>query len=287
MAKEFWTESVSELLRVRPGFRLAEVDPSSTPGTVADQKRGEKHLAAESGRLKELQERLYAESAMGGTDRVLLILQAMDAAGKGGIVNHVLGQIDPHGLHLSAFKKPTAEEREHDFLWRIAQRVPEAGVIGVFDRSHYEDVLIQRVRQMAPPEEIERRYGAINDFEAGLVGAHTRIVKVMLHISPEQQAKRLLDRLARPEKQWKYNPGDADERLLWAEYQEAFQVMLDRTCRDDAPWYVVPADNKWYARVAVQRILTEVLEGIDPDWPAPDYDVAAERERIEASRGTL
>lgn len=204
----------------------------------------------------------------------------MDAAGKGGIVNHVFSQIEPHGLKVTAFKAPTAEERAHDFLWRIEPRVPGPGMIGVFDRSHYEDVLIQRVRAFAPPEEIERRYGAINDFEKRLTESGVRIVKIMLHVSPEEQAERLLSRLDTPEKHWKYNPGDVDERLLWEEYMAAFQIAIERTNTAHAPWYVIPANSKWYARVAVQRIVTATLEEIAPDWPGGDFDVAAERARV-------
>ena len=165
--------------------------------------------------LADLQERLFAHHQAGADGRrILLVLQAMDTAGKGGILKHVIGTVDPQGVQLAAFKKPTEEELAHDFLWRVRKEVPEEGKIGVFDRSHYEDVLIARVRELAPPEEIERRYGAINEFEAELVDEGTTIIKVMLHISPEEQKKRLLDRLERPEKQWKYNPSDVDERML-------------------------------------------------------------------------
>ena len=185
----------------------------------------------------------------------------MDTAGKGGILKHVIGAVDPQGVQLAAFKKPTDEELEHDFLWRVRKEVPEEGKIGVFDRSHYEDVLIARVRELAPPEEIERRYAAINEFEAELVGEGTNIIKVMLHISPDEQKKRLLDRLERPEKQWKYNPGDVDERMLGPKYKDAYQIAFDRTSTPIAPWYVVPADRKWYARLAVQHLLIEALRG--------------------------
>lgn len=283
MTERFWNESVTELLRVRDGFDLSSVDPSSTPGTTAGKKGGQAELAASAQELRELQERLFAQSRAGEPERVLVVLQAMDAAGKGGIVNHVFAQLEPHGLQLTAFKSPTEEERAHDFLWRIAPRVPGPGVIGLFDRSHYEDVLIQRVREFATADEIERRYGAITEFERGLVADGVRVVKIMLHVSPEEQAQRLSDRLADPAKHWKYNPGDVDERQLWPAYMSAFQIAIERTNTPDAPWFVVPANSKWYARVAVQRIVIEALQGIDPQWPAADFDVAAEQSRLAAT----
>ena len=285
MAEQFWNEDVTELLRVREGFNLRTIDPDATPGTGAGKKAGQAELAATAPVLRELQERLFAQSRAGAPDRLLVILQAMDAAGKGGIVNHVFAQLEPHGLQLTAFKSPTAEERAHDFLWRIAPRVPGPGVIGLFDRSHYEDVLIQRVREFAPADEIERRYGAITEFEQGLVNEGVRIVKIMLHVSPEEQASRLADRLADPAKHWKYNPGDIDERELWPDYMQAFQLAITRTHTAAAPWYVVPANAKWYARVAVQRIVIAALQGIDPAWPQAGFDVSAEQARLAASAG--
>ena len=161
--------------------------------------------------------------------------------------------------------------------------MPEPGFIGVFDRSHYEDVLIGRVRSLAPAEEIERRYGAIERFETDAAARGIRIVKVMLHISKDEQKARLAERLERPDKHWKYNPGDVDERELWDAYMAAYQVMLERTSTVSAPWFVVPADRKWFARLAVQQLLLAALEDIDPQWPAADYDVAHEKQRLAAS----
>ena len=281
MAKKFWKENVAELLRVGPGFQLSDVDPASTPGTKAGRSEGEDELARSAQEFRELQEMLYAESKAGSQRRMLVVLQAMDAAGKGGIVNYVFAQVEPYGLLLSSFKAPTAEERAHDFLWRIEPRVPGPGVIGVFDRSHYEDVLIQKVRSFAPPEEIERRYGAIVDFERRLADDGVRIVKIMLHISPKEQAERLLARLDTPQKHWKYNPGDVDERVLWADYMDAFQIAIERTNAEHAPWFVIPANEKWYARAAVQRIVISELSHMGLDWPSGDFDVKAERERVE------
>ncbi|GAB2568350.1 PPK2 family polyphosphate kinase [Leucobacter ruminantium] len=281
MSAPFWSSEPDELLRVGPDFRLRSVDPGSKPGTDADREAGRAELARASEELRELQQKLFAQSRTGARDRLLVVLQAMDAAGKGGIVNHVFGALEPYGLALAAFKAPSAEEREHDFLWRVEPRVPGPGVIGVFDRSHYEDVIVQRVRSLAPPEEIERRYEAIAEFERRIADDGVRIVKIMLHISPEEQAERLLARLDEPEKHWKYDPGDVDERLRWAEYMEAFQAAIDRTNAPHAPWFVVPADAKWYARVAVQRIVLSELHGIDPRWPAGDFDPEEQRSRVE------
>ena len=284
ISQKHWTGDPAQLLRVREGFRLTDVDPESTPGFTGGKKHGAKDLASGVEELDELQERLFAESRSGQTDaRVLLVLQAMDSAGKGGIIRHVVGSVDPQGISLTAFKKPTKAELAHDFLWRIEKRVPEPGFIGVFDRSHYEDVLIGKVREFAPPEEIERRYGAINDFEKRLTDAGTRVVKIMLHISPEEQRERLEERLDRPDKHWKYNPGDVDERARWPKYMDAFQVMFERTSTDYAPWHVIPANRKWFARLAVQALLLETLEQIDPQWPVATYDIAAEKARLAAA----
>ena len=283
-SQKHWSGDVAELLRVGEGFVLADVDPRSTPGYRKDKVAAAEDLKSGSDELDEYQERLYARSRVDATNAaVLLVLQAMDSAGKGGIIRHVVGSVDPQGILLSAFKKPTDEELEHDFLWRIKQRLPESGMIGVFDRSHYEDVLIGRVRRLAPEQEIKRRYPAINDFERQLTDSGTRIVKVMLHISSEEQKKRLMRRLNRVDKHWKYNPSDVDERKLWSLYMDAYQTVFERTSTDHAPWHVVPADHKWYARLAVQHLLLEALEEIDPKWPTATFDVEAEKKRLAAS----
>ncbi|MFF5624000.1 PPK2 family polyphosphate kinase [Microbacterium sp. LWH10-1.2] len=275
-----WTRE----LQVGEGFRLSDVDPDGKPGFSGGKTEGAHALVSGLDDLNHLQERLFAESRAGvAKDAVLLVLQAMDSAGKGGIVRHVVGGVDPQGVSLAAFKAPTAEEREHDFLWRIEKRLPEPGFIGVFDRSHYEDVLIGRVRALAEPDEIERRYGAINDFEAEAAASGIRIVKVMLHISRDEQKARLMERLERPDKHWKYNPGDVDERLRWDDYMAAYQTVFERTSTEVAPWHVVPANAKWYARLAVQELLLAALEDIDPQWPAAEFDVEAEKKRLAAS----
>ncbi|MFC5502581.1 PPK2 family polyphosphate kinase [Lysinimonas soli] len=273
---------IEGLLRAGDGFVLAAVDPASTPGFRGGKKRGVAALAAGAVELAELQEKLYASGLSGDGRRVLLVLQAMDTAGKGGIVGHVVGSVNPYGVHIVAFKAPTAEEREHDFLWRIRRQLPTAGMLGVFDRSHYEDVLVQRVRQLSSPDVIEERYDLIVDFERELVAAGTTVIKVMLHISPEEQRARLEARLDDPSKHWKFNPGDLDDRALWPDFMTAYQLAIQRTATAAAPWYVVPADRKWYARVAVQQLLIEALRGFGQAWPAADYDVARQRARLAA-----
>jgi PPK2 family polyphosphate:nucleotide phosphotransferase len=283
-SQKHWSGDVADLLKVGEGFVLADVDTRATPGYGEDKDQAAEDLAAGAAELDEYQERLYARSRVDATDAaVLLVLQAMDSAGKGGIIRHVVGSVDPQGVDLAAFKKPTPEELEHDFLWRVEKRLPESGMIGVFDRSHYEDVLIGRVRSMAPLDEIERRYDAINEFEKRIADSGTRIVKVMLHISHDEQRDRLMERLERPDKHWKYNPGDVDERALWPKYMAAYQTVFERTSTDHAPWYVVPADRKWYARLAVQHLLLEALEDIDPQWPTATFDVEEEKKRLAAS----
>ena len=283
-SQQHWTADPAEVLRVGEGFLLADVDPDSTPGYDGRKSDCKDDLEAGAAQFDELQERLFAQSRLDhDAPSLLLVLQAMDSAGKGGIVRHVIGATDPQGVHLKAFKKPSEEELEHDFLWRIEKEVPKAGYIGGIDRSHYEDVLIGRVRELAPPAEIERRYDAINDFEKRITDHGVHIVKVMLHISPDEQKQRLMQRLERPEKQWKYNPGDVDERELWPSYMAAYQTVFDRTSTAAAPWHVVPANAKWYARLAVQALLLDALERIDPQWPAVDYDVEAEKARLAAT----
>ncbi len=265
-------------------FSIAAVEPASTPGFEGDKAAGEALLKTERKELGDLQEKLWAESRFGGRKRVLLVVQAMDTAGKGGILRHVIGGVDPQGISIAAFKKPTDEELKHHFLWRVEQRLPEPGMIGVFDRSHYEDVLIGRVRKLAPEDEIERRYDEIAEFERRIVDDGVTLRKVMLHISQDEQKERLLERIDRPDKHWKYNPGDLEERALWQDYQTAYQVAIERTSTDAAPWFVVPADRKWYARLAVQRILLEALRGLDLAWPEPEgVDWDRERQALLAT----
>jgi PPK2 family polyphosphate:nucleotide phosphotransferase len=275
-------QHVGEVLRVGEGFALTDVDPASTPGFSGGKSAGQEALAEGVAELDDLQERLWAASRGGATRSVLLVLQGMDTSGKGGIVRHVVGSVDPAGVRHTAFKAPTPEERAHDFLWRVRNALPHAGQIGVFDRSHYEDVLVVRVMNLVPAATWRRRYATINRFEEQLSGT-TRVVKAMLHISKDEQQRRLAERLERPDKYWKYNPGDLVARSHWDEYQAAYNDALTRCNTGAAPWHVVPADRKWYARWAVQQLLLEALREEKPQWPAADFDVAAEQARLAGS----
>ena len=272
----------SDALRVGDDFVLADVDPRATPEFDGGKAEGKAALQEVDDELDALQEMLFAGSTAGDRRRVLLVVQGMDTAGKGGIMRHVVGAVDPQGVQIRAFKKPTEEEKQHPFLWRIRKALPEAGMIGVFDRSHYEDVLVVRVHDLVPPAQWARRYATINEFEQGLVDDGVTLIKVMLHISPEEQKERLTERLERPDKYWKYNPGDVDERAHWEAYQEAYQAVMDRCSTEAAPWFVVPADRKWYARLAVQQLLLEHLRRLDLRWPEADFDVEAEKGRLAA-----
>lgn len=273
---------------VPPGWNLTvtRIDARATPGFEGTKKDGKKRLKQLDEPVDELQERLYAGAQAGpeGQARsVLLVVQGMDTSGKGGIMRHVVGSVDPQGVEITAFKAPTEEESSHDFLWRIRPHAPEPGMIAVFDRSHYEDVLIHRVHGWAGADELERRYEAINDFERELVESGTEIVKVMMHISYQEQGERLMERLERPDKHWKFTPGDVDERLHWDAYMEAYDRALAATSTEHAPWTVIPADRKWYARIAVQQLLRDALERIDPQWPSAGYDVEEQIRRLRAT----
>ncbi|MBY8338969.1 polyphosphate kinase 2 family protein [Streptomyces spinosirectus] len=270
-----------KLLRVPAGgVDLSAYDAGGKPGGPKRKKAGLAATADLGKELAGLQDRLWASSTAGDPRRVLLVLQGMDTSGKGGTVKHVIGMLHPYGTHTKAFKAPTAEEREHHFLWRVEKEVPAAGEIGTFDRSHYEDVLAARVRELAPPEEIERRYDEINRFEQRLADDRVTVVKCFLHISYEEQRRRLLRRLDRADKQWKFSPDDIDDRALWPAYQKAYEIVLNRCNTPHAPWYLIPADRKWYRNWAVGRLLLEHLRALDPQYPKPGYDVEECRRRL-------
>lgn len=271
----------NDALRLPSGpVDLTTIDTDAAPGFDGKKADGEKALLKLGPELSDLQERLFAERTAGSTRNVLLVLQGMDTSGKGGVLRHTLGLVDPQGVRITSFKAPTEEEKKHDFLWRIRNALPAPGQIGVFDRSHYEDVLIVRVHQWADPTEIERRYDAINAFEGQLAAGGTHIVKCMLHISAEEQKARLLARLADPAKHWKFNPDDIDERELWPSYREAYEIALERTNTDVAPWHVVPSDKKWFRNLSIGRLLRDALRDLDPQWPAADFDVAEQQQRL-------
>jgi PPK2 family polyphosphate:nucleotide phosphotransferase len=274
---------VSDLLRVPAGpVDLSALDTRATPGFDGDKAAGKAELAALGPRLSDLQERLHAEGVSGGSRSLLLVLQGLDTSGKGGVVRHVIGQVDPQGCAIASFRAPTRQEQAHDFLWRIRKRLPGPGKLGVFDRSHYEDVIVVRVHDLVPRSTWSRRYASINRFEARLVTDQVRVVKVFLHISKEEQRQRLLARLDDPTKLWKFNPRDVDERAYWADYQEAYAAALERCNSDAAPWYRIPADRKWYRDWAIAKLLVEQLEDMKLAWPKADFEVEEQRARLLA-----
>ncbi|MGZ5399684.1 MAG: polyphosphate kinase 2 family protein [Nocardioides sp.] len=269
------------LLRLPPGpVDLNAIDPSSTPEFTGDKEAGKQALADLGDELSTLQERLFAEGTTGSRRRLLLVLQGMDTSGKGGVLRHTVGLIDPQGVRITSFKAPTEEEKRHHFLWRIKRALPQPGHVGVFDRSHYEDVLIVKVHGWSEARTIEARYDQINEFEAELAADGVAIVKCMLHISADKQKERLAERLANPDKHWKYNPGDIDERSHWTHYREAYETALGRTNTEIAPWHVIPSDRKWFRNLAVGELLLDALRGMNPQWPAADFDVEAEQRRL-------
>jgi len=270
-------QSVRRLLAVPPGSTpvLADADPGDDLGV--SRKTAEKRAPEVATRLAEVQERLFAE----GTRSVLLVLQGMDTSGKGGTIKHVIGAVNPMGVQITAFKKPTPAELSHHYLWRVRRELPPPGRIGIFDRSHYEDVLVVRVHNLVPKAVWSTRYDEINRFEAKVAAAGTTIVKCFLNISYDEQRERLLARLDDPEKRWKFREGDIDERARWADYQVAYEEALARCSTSAAPWYVVPADRKWLRNHLIAALVLETLEELDPVFPDPPLDLPALRRRLE------
>jgi PPK2 family polyphosphate:nucleotide phosphotransferase len=258
--------------RVKPGSRvsLARIAPDATAGAPGGKKQTKEAAAALREELDELQARLYAEHGQA----LLIVLQAMDAGGKDGTIRSVFAGINPQGVRVTSFKVPTEAERDHDFLWRIHPHVPGRGEIAIFNRSHYEDVLVVRVHELVPKTVWSRRYAHISAFEANLTDGGTRIVKLFLHISKDEQRARLQERLDIPEKRWKFNPGDLEERKRWEDYQRAYRDAIAKTSSGRAPWYVIPADRNWYRDWAVLTVLVETLREMNPRYPPPPEDVA-------------
>ncbi|CAJ1585676.1 polyphosphate kinase 2 family protein [[Mycobacterium] wendilense] len=278
-----WTHHPQKMLAFKAGDRVEDIDTNSTPGFDGVKSDAPVQQRERNERFAELQEMLHANGRRGDHRSVLLVLQGMDTAGKGGIVEHVVGAGNPMGIRYTSFGVPTPEERRHHYLWRIRKALPTGGQVGVFDRSHYEDVLVVRVHNLVPPDVWGPRYDEINAFEKELTEAGTSIVKVAMFISLEEQKQRLSDRLENPDKHWKYDPGDLDDRALWPQYRQAYQDMLDKTSTDHAPWYVVPADKKWYSRLAVTELLIETLKSLKLSWPPADFDVEAEKKRLSSA----
>ena len=270
---------VRQSFRAHPSFtgrvNLAEVNPADTRGV-------QKKLALRavegdwSNELGTLQEKLWAQQKKS----MLVILQGLDTSGKDGTIKHVMSDMNVQGVRVASFKQPTAEEQRHDFLWRIKQHLPMAGEIVVFNRSHYEDVLVARARGLAPVEVIEKRYDRINRFEAELTRQGTAVVKFMLHISPEEQRRRFLARIEDPTKRWKFSPNDLKERTRWNVYMEAYEIALTRCNPDNAPWYIIPADKKWFRNWVVSLVMLDAMNAIKPVYPNPRLDVRAIKKRI-------
>ena len=277
------TQPLTELLRLPAGpVDISSLDTRGTPGFPGTKVDAPALTQALGPELGDLQERLYATGRVAEADakNVLVILQGMDTSGKGGVIRHAIGMVDPQGVKIKAFRAPTEEEKEHPFLWRIERELPPPGIIGIFDRSHYEDVLVVRVRNLVEESIWGPRYDEINTWEQHLLDAGTIVIKCFLHISSAEQKDRLLARLDDPTKHWKYNPGDVDERRRWPAYQEAYAIALERTNTEVAPWYLIPADKKWYRNLAIGHLLLDALERMKPQWPKADFDVAVEKRRL-------
>ncbi len=278
---------LSELLRAPAGtVDVRTLESDAAPGYPGQGKQdAEQRTAALEPELSDLQELLFANGRTHPetAPRILLVLQGLDTSGKGGIIRKAIGLVDPQGVQLTSFKAPSEEERAHHYLWRIERALPRPGMIGIFDRSHYEEVLVVRVEELVPRDVWEQRYDEINAFESGLAEQGYTLIKCFLHISADEQKERLAARLDDPTKHWKYNPGDLDVRGKWDAYMDAYSAALTHCNHDHAPWYVVPADKKWYRNWAVAELLREKLDGLGLEWPKAQFDVAAEKRRVAAS----
>lgn len=278
--------SLTSLLRLPSGaVRLADHDPRATPGFPGRKSDAPMITQALGPELAELQERLFAAGRVEAPDapRVVIILQGMDTSGKGGVIRHAIGMVDPQGITIKAFGPPTPAELRHHYLWRIERKLPARGMIAIFDRSHYEDVLVVRVNTLVEEAVWSERYAEINQWESTLVAEGITVIKCFLHISSNRQQERLAERLADPTKHWKYNPGDVEERGKWPAYTEAYEAALERCNTAPAPWFLIPSDRKWYRNWAVAQLLTEHLRALELEWPPADFDVAKEKRRLAAS----
>ena len=258
--------------RVRQGTRvdLGQWDPNDKSAFPEKKKEGRKRLLELNEQLEELQELLYAEHE----HKVLIILQAMDTGGKDGTIRHVFEGVNPQGVRVAGFKKPTPEELDHDYLWRVHKQTPGKGEIVIFNRSHYEDVLVVRVHGLVPQDVWSKRYDHINAFERALADEGTTVLKFFLHIDLDEQRERFQARLDEPHKHWKFNPADLEERKLWPEYMRAYEEAISRTSTEWAPWYIVPANRKWYRNLVVGAVIVDTLQGLNMRYPEPDFDPA-------------
>jgi PPK2 family polyphosphate:nucleotide phosphotransferase len=245
-------------------FNLSKCDPRDT-GPFKDKDKVKEQTAADAAAIDELQNRLYAE----GKRSLLVIIQGIDGSGKDGTVRAVFNTCGPIGVIMTAYKGPSPEELAHDYLWRIHKACPPRGMIGIFNRSHYEDVLVAKVKKFAIPEIIEQRYEQINNFEKLLTENGTKVLKFMLHLSKEEQAVRLQERVDDPTKRWKFNPADLDDRALWDEFMSAYEIALEKCSTKHAPWHVIPSDRNWVRNAAIARITRQTLEEMNPQFPEP------------------
>ncbi|HSM38687.1 MAG TPA: PPK2 family polyphosphate kinase [Candidatus Limnocylindrales bacterium] len=264
--------SIPELLRIRPGAAvdLRALDPDSTPGTDGDKEAGRARLKELRKELADFQRRFWAEKKRS----LLIVLQALDAGGKDGAIRKVFTAFNPQGTVVTGFGVPTEEELAHDYLWRVHARTPGTGRIGIFNRSHYEDVLVVRVRKLVPESVWRPRYEQINAFERTLAASGTVILKFFLHMSPDEQKARFEKRLENPDKRWKFSLRDLDVRKQWDEYRAAYEEALSRCSTDEAPWFAIPADHKWYRDLALAEIVAETGRRLDPQYPPPDEDLS-------------
>jgi PPK2 family polyphosphate:nucleotide phosphotransferase len=276
------------ILRHDPaGTPLAHRDPAGTPLAPGTKAKTREAAAGQAAELAELQERLFAEATAGGQRRLLVVLQGMDTSGKGGTIKHAIGAMNPQGVQVASFKKPTEEERRHHFLWRIRRRVPGPGMVGVFDRSHYEDVLVARVHGLVPKAVWAPRYQLINDFEKLLaVENATTILKFFLYISKDEQLARFEERLDTPAKNWKISDADYKEREYWDQYEAAFEDVLSKTSTKHAPWFVIPANHKWFRDLAISAIIVDAMQAMKMRPPEPTVDLAEIRRLYHAAAAT-
>ena len=267
-----WSLPPAQLLRFHSHTHLVDIDAGSKPGFDGDQEAGERFIADSSSEIANYQRLMYANGIHGDTHRVLIVLQGMDASGKGGIVRHVFSQVDPMGIHYHGFGKPSEEDLAHDYMWRIRRELPSNGWISIFDRSQYEDIVMPRITGSLPEETWRARYGQINDFEAELAGSGCAIIKIFLVSSRQAQRQHFLRRLDDPTRYWKFDPSDLEARDRWDDYMAAWQEVFERTSTSIAPWYLIPADKRWYSRMVVSELLRTTMKNFNQTWPPLDAD---------------
>lgn len=277
-----WSLPPAQRLVFHPGVRVDDVDSGATPGFEGGREDGERFIDISSSEIARYQRLLYANGVRGVRRRLLIVLQGMDASGKGGIVRHVFRQGDPMGIHYHGFGKPSEEELRHDFLWRVERELPQPGWIAVFDRSHYEDIVMPHVYGTYPEEVWRARYDVVNRFERELTADGCAILKIFLVLGRDEQKRHFLGRLEDPTKFWKFDAGDLDARERWDDYMAAWQEVFEKTSTPAAPWYLVPADNRWYSRAVVSELLRTTLKTMNLTWPPLSCDPEEARRRLAA-----